>query len=366
MKEQLAERLLAIVMNWTTSEVAQYRPELVAMANYKYDFYQQFSPGKRFIESLGTWLNQFKTPLQKNEAFEFIRKKLIFISNEELFHLISLVYKDNIKPLLINKAASILGFENYKLKKILNDNIFKVLLKQTLYLGLSDGARTDIFRRFNIEISHEQIFQNYRIEDNQAQEIHKELSNNIKNLGYTDPKDHKIKMVFLLDDFSASSISYLRKEQHEDIFKGKIQKALENFKKNSSVEFLFDEHLEIYIIIYVITEDSIKKLETNINEWKIKFNYDGIIKVIPIQIIPENVKISGKIEELLQEYYDPSIEDKHYKKGNCTKPYLGFDMCALPLVLFHNTPNNSIPLLWFDESKTITGLFPRVIRHKEQ
>ena len=43
MKELLAERLLASVMNWQPEDLARERPILQAMAAYKYDEYQQFS-----------------------------------------------------------------------------------------------------------------------------------------------------------------------------------------------------------------------------------------------------------------------------------------------------------------------------------
>ncbi len=67
---------------------------------------------------------------------------------------------------------------------------------------------------------------------------------------------------------------------------------------------------------------------------------------------------------MLSEYFDDSIIDEHYKRGKHDRPYLGFNECSLPLVLSHNTPNNSIPLLWFEEDRKHRGLFPRVPRHR--
>jgi len=52
MRDALAERLLANVMKWTPEDVALERPVLQALAALKYDEYQQFSPGMRFVESL--------------------------------------------------------------------------------------------------------------------------------------------------------------------------------------------------------------------------------------------------------------------------------------------------------------------------
>lgn len=59
---------------------------------------------------------------------------------------------------------------------------------------------------------------------------------------------------------------------------------------------------------------------------------------------------------------DKDTKSEAYNVGNTTRPYLGFDECALPLVLSHNTPNNSLPILWQD-SEQFRGLFPRISRH---
>ena len=61
--------------------------------------------------------------------------------------------------------------------------------------------------------------------------------------------------------------------------------------------------------------------------------------------------------ELLHKYYDSSIEDEH--KG---KVLHGYADCGLPLVLTHNTPNNSLFLLW--EREKTKPLFPRFQRHQ--
>ena len=58
MRDALAERLLANVMAWSPTDVARERPILQALALLKYDEYQQFSPGMRFVESLALWLAQ--------------------------------------------------------------------------------------------------------------------------------------------------------------------------------------------------------------------------------------------------------------------------------------------------------------------
>jgi hypothetical protein len=65
------------------------------------------------------------------------------------------------------------------------------------------------------------------------------------------------------------------------------------------------------------------------------------------------------------EYADQSSSDKHFRKGGVADVRFGFAGCALPVVLNHNTPNNSVFLLWGPEMSKFPGLFPRASRHRE-
>ena len=105
MREALAERLLAQVMNWTPEDVAEERPLLQAMAALKYDEYQQYVPGMRFVESLALWLNQFANMDEKKTAYDFVKNRLVFFSADEIAHLVSIAYPDYIRPLLIRRAC---------------------------------------------------------------------------------------------------------------------------------------------------------------------------------------------------------------------------------------------------------------------
>ena len=131
------------------------------------------------------------------------------------------------------------------------------------------------------------------------------------------------------------------------------------------------EDLKIWVILAVATEHAIERLNTIVTEWIENEGLKINISIIAIQIIPEFVKIDPKensdIKNLLEKYFDNGIVDEHYRKGKYENPFLGFDECALPLILSHNTPNNSLPLLWFDPIKSQhRGLFPRVSRHREE
>ena len=52
MRDELAENLLAKVMAWSDEEKARERALLQDLARYKFDEYQQYAPGRRFIEKV--------------------------------------------------------------------------------------------------------------------------------------------------------------------------------------------------------------------------------------------------------------------------------------------------------------------------
>jgi hypothetical protein len=73
---------------------------------------------------------------------------------------------------------------------------------------------------------------------------------------------------------------------------------------------------------------------------------------------------------LTKKYYDPRIRNTHTDKGGTTDISLGYAGCALPLVLDHNTPNNSVALLWAEsepqesyDGRMMRPLFRRRQRH---
>lgn len=373
MRDILAERLLGQVMNWEPKDVAYERPILQALAALKYDEYQQFSPGMGFVESLAIWLNQF-TLEERKVMYKFFKEKLIFFSNVEMNHLVSICFPDFIRPILVELAAKRLGISKMFPRKIINSDEYQELLQKSLFLGLSDGAHIDVFRRSNPELSHEQILPLYDISNEKAKDLMDELKKRLENIHSFDelnPDKVKFRTIFLLDDFSASGISYLREEKKDSelIWNGKIKKVLDRIEVLSSGEYeLFDlKEITICVVLYIATQKALNTLEKKVKYWvkehksKIKF------QVLAIQIIQDeislNIESEKDVAEIIKKYHNPSIETASFKKGNLDKPYLGFHGCALPIILSHNTPNNSLPILWHSDDKQSVGLFPRVSRH---
>lgn len=368
MRDALAEWLLARVMGWAAEDVARERPDLQALAAYKYDEYQQFSPGMRFVESLAFWLSQFKTIGERRIAYDFIKTKLIFCSSAEMNHLVSVAYPDCIRPLLLRRAAQDAGLDERLVSKISAHTAFKMRRRQCLFLGLSDGARIDVFRRSNSpDLTNEQILQSYEVSAERVGELLKQLlADMTKFLGHDPPEEmRKFRTIVLLDDFSGSGVSYLGRGSAGS-FDGKIGRFHHNITTGAATRLVDIKRTEILVVLYMATDQARSRLETLSREvWKplgIKHS------IIIVNCLSASISLhnddGNTMAELIESYYDPSIEDEHTRKGGTDLKY-GFARCGLPLVLSHNTPNNSLSLLWA-ESQKIRPLFPRVNRHRKE
>jgi hypothetical protein len=371
MKDTLAEKLLAEVMDWQADDVANERPYLQDIATYKYDEYQQFAPGIRFIESLARWLNQFNTHSEKQIAYNFVKNRLIFISKKELEHLAATAYPDHIRFKILKQVATDNNVPAYRVAKIIHSKEFALLRRQSLFLGLSDGAHTDIIRRSNsVDLTHEQVYQTYEITKERANNMLEKLHSDLKVILGREPTtdECRFKMVFLLDDFSGSGKSYLRLEN--DKYKGKIAN-FHNEVTNLESPFLklFDiNQMHVYIILYICTKQAFKHLDDHLKKF-----WHGPIPPPDIDVLlmlRNNLRLNDeKDREFLSlckndNYYDAKkLEDEHTRIGSKHVKY-GFGNCHLPIVLAHNSTNNSVALLWAYEDAKFHGLFPRVPRHK--
>lgn len=358
MRDALAERLLATVMSWSAADVARERPILQALASLKYDEYQQFSPGMRFVESLALWLEQFEAG-ERRIAYDFVRSRLIFLSEGEMAHFAAVMYPDFVRPLLLERAADQDSVPAYHVGRIARGPTFERLQASTLFFGLSDGARIDQFRRSNRELSHEQIFPSYELPQERVAELRKWLGASQKDAS-------PAPAVILLDDFAGSGTSYVREDDGE--LKGKITKFLKRITDGAEWNGLVSfPTTTVVVALYVATAQALKHIEGFAPALEKQFG--AIVRVRPVQLLDERVRITADSNEsfinLVERYYDTSEEDEHTRKGG-TNVKFGFAACGLPLVIHHNAPNNSLFLLWVENSEQIRPLFQRFSRHRRE
>lgn len=360
MRDELAERLLAKVMGWDSPDLARERPLLQNLADLKYDGYHNFYPGMRFVESLAVWLGQFRSAEERKLAYTLVRDKLVFVSDEEMAHLVSMVFPDLVRPHLVRKLSRELGRTEGDLVSAREEPDYRTLLRQTLFLGMSDGARMDSFRRFNPRISHEQVYPTCDIASRKCEDLLRKLHEGLEASGILSvPAKPYFRVLVLMDDFSASGFTC----------KSKLNRVLEDLvNPTKDIQKLVRlDDLQIYVVQYIATETALNRIKESVTEWSESHQQLMDVSVEAVQLLPESVRVNVSsqptLENLLRTYYDSAIETEAYRKGAHSRPFLGFDECCLPVVLSHNTPNDSLPILWFDETHSVRGLFPRVTRH---
>jgi hypothetical protein len=271
-------------------------------------------------------------------------------------HLVELFYPESVQPRLLSRVAEIHKIPQYKVwSNEVAATTYNSLLRKTLFIELSDGARIDIFRRANALISNEQIVTAPRINKWKWDELLDDLRKATKNT--TD----RFSFVYLVDDFTASGTSLLREEDGK--WKGKLWRFWDDLSRDGVLKTHFEEDWTPCVHHYLSSQRSqerVRELVTRLCaelrdvEWFQKIEFSEGMRLEAD--FPVTKMTHPDFAELIEEYYDDSIENEHMKRGGENARY-GFGRCGLPLVLDHNTPNNSIALLWA-ETEGLGGKHP--------
>jgi hypothetical protein len=418
MKRELALQLLQTIIPGLDDEskAASLFRELQFLADYKYNKYEMYHPGRLFLENLYLWLQQFKEH-ERADALAFVRKQLIFVSRDEFQQLAQTLYNDSIRPQQFEIAAQGAGLPRHRVKAIRESAAFAKTARASLYVGLSDGARLDFIRRHNLDINNEQVLPYYAVDPGKLGDCLRALR---VDLG--DP-DALFQCLFLVDDFCGSGRTLLREVVSvtvasswepppvprrwesrlrfrrdagqvaiELLYSGELplpereallaidndpayvaavnsleekcragetelKGSLPKVAKSNLVSVL-EPRAAIYLCPLLTTEYALDRLRPLLVKLPEPF---ATIQVLPGAMIDSSVRITSAqtpIGALCETYYDESLGDEH--TGNVT---FGYDSCGLPLVLHHNTPNNSIFLLWARRGANFTPLFVRYERH---
>lgn len=360
MKHELAFNLIGKQLEWSDADFVREFRELQMMIGYKYDSYQGFQPATRFHVSLLNWLSQFPTLEKRRTAYGFVKNRLTFISQREMHHLVSLMMPEITRRARaeVARQLDIPIYESYKNEAAIKS--LKRLQRRTLYVGLSDGARMDVFRRYNEgRVSNEQVVAFSEIGDKKWKSLEDELK---KSLGVeaTSSETMQFDVVCLVDDFAGSGSSLIRFKDNE--WKGKIAKFYEANHDRSQLA----PNCRIHIHHFLASEKAKLQIELDLasfSEQHPRFRYTTSFSYV----LPQDVVIGDHSEEelveLISDHYDKEIEDEHTGKDI----WFGYKQCGLPLVLEHNTPNNSIALLWAQsdpDKKPLVSMKPLFARRK--
>lgn len=410
MQRELARQLLRALLSgeaWNEETLPKLFADLEVLADYKYNRYEMYQPGRMFLESLYLWLMPFSEK-ERATAIRFVRDSLVFVSREEFQQLAHVLYHDLIHQRHLDMVSARTGVPRHRIAQLVGSEELRKVQRASLYIAMSDGARIDYFRRQNLDINNEQVLTTHQPSDEKVEDLGSELE---KSLG----PGAKFSAMFLLDDFCGSGKTLLREvirtglaeavsipERLQSILRYDVKKrelelayspnvgaAMEPLRKLSSSaayakalgelaakaekrETVVKGSLArlaktklfggmapdavIYLCPLIITEFAKSRLEDIIAREKGPL---GRVRIMPGSLFPDSARVlhgSGDLAQLCEKHYSEGLEDEH--TGNVM---YGYEGCGLPLVLHHNTPNNSIYILWARKWKD--PLFIRYERH---
>jgi hypothetical protein len=356
MKDDLARRALANTLGWGALDVSNRGAELQTLATLKYDEYEGYWPGEGFLEHLTAWLGQM-SDTDRQRAIDFVRNELVFISRAELDHLIETVYPDHIRPLLVARAADRLGLAPWRVREITTSSVFREVHRKTLVLGLADGARIDRLRRTS-DFSHEQFYLAPELSEASIKRMAKKLRSALAD------DDALFEQVLLVDDFAGSGTTSLRKEADE--WTGRLERTYQHLHDIAGRAVIANP--TVWVLFYVASAQARTNLLAALADRGLPWELH-----IVQQLTPDLVVTDEKLLEMCRTYFDDANYDvlgEHVEKAD-GDVRIGFGDGRLPLVLAHNTPNNSISLLWADTmgragSNNQRALFPRRHRHNAE
>lgn len=363
MNEQLALKTISEVLKWDTEARAEFA-WLRLVCRYKYDAYEGYEPGMRFYASLIGWLKQFPNLKDRKTAYEFLKNHLIFFSRNELVHLVHRFWP-TVQQTITKSVATDRGIFPYQ---VCADpgawKEFVIQLRQSLFIGLSDGAKMDVFRRDNEgRISNEQTVVAHDISGPKWKSMQEELEKWIAKKEWS--VEPIFRHIFLIDDFTASGTSLIRNEEGK--WKGKIPKFINEIMDGQAEKL--KNPCQLHVHHYLASEYSklavkplVEQFQATQPNYRIDLSFGHIIE--------NGLNVSKdkcpEFYELLLKHYDKSVETDISK---CVQ--FGYKEGHLAVVLEHNTPNNTVALIWAETKESevasastpMSPLFRRRTRH---
>lgn len=357
MRTDVAAGLLAEVLGTEKAAVAGLVEDFQTLATYKYDAYDGYRPGTKFLESVIGWIAQFR-PDERLTAALFARRRLLFISRQELHHLVELVYPSVIRPALLRQASERTGTPWHNVATLAASKEFASLQRATLVLGLSDGALLDVLRRLSPQLRHEQFSPVFDVPGARLVEMTASLRAAQAGLGL--PAEGRFSLVVLVDDFSATGSTLLRNEQGR--WDGRLWKASQSIASLVAQGALSADH-RVRLVFYVATDQAERRLGEQLGQLGLPWDIDVLQRIgegarVTPEHHPELYELCRRHDDGTRVAYVPT------ERGPLA---FGCGGAALPLVLAHNTPDNSISLLWQDRpalgGRSVLPLFARYERY---
>jgi hypothetical protein len=217
-------------------------------------------------------------------------------------------------------------------------------------------------------ISNEQVVAMAEISVNKWKSLHKKMQERLTARGFTN-EPAQFEWVCLIDDFTGSGFSSIRQEK-DGSWDGKVGKFVNDNEQRPDHKLAEGACIQVHH--YLATQRARQTIAERCEEITSSFSrlsFRGTFGYV----LPESMTLQCSADptllELLTRHYDPGIATSHTNTGS-NGIALGYLEGGLPLVLEHNTPNNSVAVLWAkskpdrqEGAPNMYPLFPRRQRH---
>ena len=323
--------------------------ELYFLMEHYFSQYELNVP-RLFIDVLLDWLGQFESnncvlagagmpsALETEQRYAFVlARKVLFFNRNQIISLLSEVW-GNIKKELLRLASDRLSLCLSEL--VFRTNSISDELDRSLFVPLSDSGHFMEFRHHCIPEGRSSML--IPCVDRLLLPVDLHAVDFIE--GVKREYQHRPNL-FIIEDFSGSGTSA----------KGKIKKIIDNYN-----------FANIYFCPLIITDmakESLGGLVGYAEKHDIRF---GMLPGISLgeeysiaSADSERIWTSAEREALArisEKYFRSHFKDNAYLYSDHKNPEpsqatpLGFGNCGLPLVLYSNCPNNSLPILWADNN----------------
>jgi hypothetical protein len=339
---QYAALLDLLVPPATEAAVADALGGVGALATLKFDRYEQYPPLTTFADALLAWLRQ-AAAADRAAMLTWLHHNLVFISPEQMRSLVQAFADDWLVTATMQLAATaqLAGSGGEDRNGGSRQAAVEQHLRGTAVCALSDGVPLAALRRATRYLSHDQFW------------------TDIRSLLVSRPR---LRHVVLVDDFSGTGKSLaFRTDDGSCVGRiGNLHEALRDWPAGPGGDACpGDAGLgdvatpAVSLVLLIATADALEHLAGLLAPWGYGVHALQVISAPPVTAEAEwSARYLGITP-------DPTAKthiNAGYRGGN------------LPLVLHHNTPNDSYALLW--SSGTPGGrpwqpLFPRVDRIRD-
>lgn len=299
-----------------------------------YAYYQTIWREKWKEEIHIEWLNNFvneDNEVEYNERLNmlYLLSKFMYFGNEELRQLLLSLYRDLVKYPIIEQLRK---KNEDTLDYSFIESEFKKELLETRFLGVGNPSESGVhmlyYFRQECKLSKE-----YFINSNDIFVTRKNSETQVDGTKreYLESEigDNNIKRYIFIDDFCGSG------SQARDYLKSTVENL--KFKKNNAIVNYF----MLFGTEYGISE--VKKLNV-FDEVKAVFTIDKSFKTFSEDSryflnTPDPIIEKAFSREVASKYGTPLFD-----------PSLGHGDCQLLLGMFHNTPDNALPIFWSDQN----------------